>query len=173
MRCFGSRVSIQPESIRSQGQESIVDNNIDSSAEIIEDALHSSVLINRGTPKHRFIAGMKKNKSQKEKDLLFLNTRDAPKRILKQKVDSEIVCDQLKKKFEIAMTSISVLEKIIKSLQIEKQAAVDASIASNTKYIEQKSRYETAASAAADASQLATEEAKVEADSRMEIERGT
>ena len=50
-------------------------------------------------------------------------------------------------------------------------AAFDASKASDNKFLDQKSLYETAATAAADASQLAADQAKVEANSRMAIER--
>ena len=102
--------------------------------------------------------------------------------------------DDLNAKYEKAMATINTLQMIIKALQNEIKEAIDASVASDFKYYDQKSRYETAASAAARASKQAAIDASVasdfkyydqksryetaasaaadEADSRMEIERG-
>ena len=75
-----------------------------------------------------------------------------------------MISDDLNAKYEKAMATINTLQIIIKALQNEIREAIDASVASDFKYTDQKSRYETAASAAAGASKQAAIDASVASD---------
>ena len=197
MRGFLGKFSILSEPTDTQNLVSIFDDSVEGCRRTKKGSLDSRHSSSGASEKSSFslrFSGL----SRDQDDADWLRARETTERILNEQIIGyEHIWEELKFKYGTAVASTSALEALLasvkhdknhaaskikneselqlKNLQFErnasKKAAIDASKASDSKFLDQKSRYETAATAAADASQLATEEAKVEANSRMEIER--